>query len=504
MLRATTAAPSYFDASYWRARPALAFAILAAVITALRILALIFADANLGPDEAQYWVWSKTPDFGYYSKPPLIAWAIGATTAVFGDGEWAVRLSSPLFHLGTAIFLFALARRLYGEAIAFWVGAGWLTLPGAAFSATLITTDAPLLFFWSAALYFFFRVLRAETPSQSLRAAALLGAAFGLGMLSKYAMIYFLAGVVGAYAAAPSVRMRLGWKEALLALVVAGAMMTPNVLWNARHDFQTISHTAANAHWSADLFHPGELGEFLAAQFGVFGPALFALFIWGAASLPKRLREAGVRRDDDLSLFALAIPPLTIVCVQAFIARAHANWAAAAYPAALLLVVMWAFRAKLGFIIRASVAAHLFIGLGFLAIYSNFALADAVGLSNSVKRVREWQAQGEYVKAHSVGYDAIIVDDRELMGSLLYYARSAAPILAWNSNGRIDDHYEAFMAYDAARFPHALFVTAHPEAIALQRRFASITPAGEITVDLKRGRKRTLYLFDASGYQEKR
>ena len=42
MLRATTAAPSYFDASYWRARPALAFAILAAVITALRILALIF------------------------------------------------------------------------------------------------------------------------------------------------------------------------------------------------------------------------------------------------------------------------------------------------------------------------------------------------------------------------------------------------------------------------------------------------------------------------------
>ena len=78
------------------------FALFALVITALRIVALIISPAELGPDEAQYWVWSRTPDFGYFSKPPMIAWVIGLTTSVFGNGEWAVRLGAPLLHLGTA------------------------------------------------------------------------------------------------------------------------------------------------------------------------------------------------------------------------------------------------------------------------------------------------------------------------------------------------------------------------------------------------------------------
>ena len=32
--------------------------------------------AELYPDEAQYWLWSRTLDFGYFSKPPMVAWTI--------------------------------------------------------------------------------------------------------------------------------------------------------------------------------------------------------------------------------------------------------------------------------------------------------------------------------------------------------------------------------------------------------------------------------------------
>lgn len=482
----------------WRARPLAAFALVAGAVTLFRIAGLLISDANLGPDEAQYWLWSKTPAFGYFSKPPLIAWAIGSTTALFGDGEWAVRLSAPVFHAGAAAFLFALARRLYGGGAGFWTGVGWLALPGAAFSSALITTDAPLLFFWSAALYFFFRIQKAETRKGALIAALALGAAVGLGFLSKYAMIYFLIGAAGALAVSHSARRRFRLVHGAVALVTASILIAPNALWNSAHDFQTISHTAANANWGADLFRPKELLEFLAAQFGVFGPVTAGLFIWGCATLRRRLERAGAPGGDDLALLAFAIPPLAIVSVQAFIARAHANWAAAAYPAALVLVTAWAFRARLGVLIRAGTLAHLLIGAGFIAVMSNFAFADALGLSNAVKRVRGWPEQGAYVRLQAEGYDAILVDDRELIASLLYYARGGAPIRAWNSNNHIDDHFEAFMAYDAAAHPRALFVALDPEAAAIKRSFEFIQPVGEITADLRRGRSRTLYLFEAS------
>ncbi|MGB2941567.1 MAG: hypothetical protein WBB79_01895 [Candidatus Macondimonas sp.] len=45
-------------------------------LTALRIALLAASPLDLFVDEAQYWLWSTTPDFGYYSKPPVIAWVI--------------------------------------------------------------------------------------------------------------------------------------------------------------------------------------------------------------------------------------------------------------------------------------------------------------------------------------------------------------------------------------------------------------------------------------------
>ena len=47
-----------------------------AALLGLRLVALTLNGTNLFFDEAQYWTWSQDLDFGYYSKPPLIAWII--------------------------------------------------------------------------------------------------------------------------------------------------------------------------------------------------------------------------------------------------------------------------------------------------------------------------------------------------------------------------------------------------------------------------------------------
>ena len=65
-------------------------------ITFLKIFALYISPLELSVDEAQYWDWSNNIEFGYFSKPPLIAWLISITTSMFGNDEWSVRIFSPI------------------------------------------------------------------------------------------------------------------------------------------------------------------------------------------------------------------------------------------------------------------------------------------------------------------------------------------------------------------------------------------------------------------------
>jgi hypothetical protein len=70
-------------------------AILIAGLGALlcvRLAALYWNATDLFFDEAQYWAWSEQPAFGYFSKPPLVAWLIRVATEVCGPGEACVRL----------------------------------------------------------------------------------------------------------------------------------------------------------------------------------------------------------------------------------------------------------------------------------------------------------------------------------------------------------------------------------------------------------------------------
>ena len=90
--------------------------LLTAGLALARLVALFRTPLELYPDEAQYWLWSRTLDFGYYSKPPVIAWAIWATTALGGDAEPWVRLSANLFQAGATFVVFLIGRRLYGAA----------------------------------------------------------------------------------------------------------------------------------------------------------------------------------------------------------------------------------------------------------------------------------------------------------------------------------------------------------------------------------------------------
>ena len=53
------------------------------ILFLIKVVALNLTDFNLLGDEAQYWLWSKDIDFGYFSKPPFLAWAIRVYAEIF-------------------------------------------------------------------------------------------------------------------------------------------------------------------------------------------------------------------------------------------------------------------------------------------------------------------------------------------------------------------------------------------------------------------------------------
>src|SRR5271167_1952443 len=316
-------------------------------ITTLRLLWLVFQPADLYPDEAQYWFWAQHPALGYYSKPPIIAWLIALTTGLFGESECAIRLSAPLLQAAAAIFVYAIGARLYDSRVGLWSSLAYASLPGVSVSAFIISTDAPLLLFWAAALYAFIRAREDRGWGWWLA----VGVACGLGLLAKYAMSYWIFSALGYVLVFRAERHHL--RPLLTAIGIALLLYSPNFWWNWSNGFVSYLHVKDNAGLDEPLIHPDAFLEFFGSQFAVFGPLFFAALIFLAAS-PRTLTEPRARL-----LASFALPTLAIMLAVGFLSRANANWAAPAFVSATVLVVAWALGRGWRKLVIFSIALHL-------------------------------------------------------------------------------------------------------------------------------------------------
>lgn len=404
-------------------RASLAFIVIALALTAARLYALWLTPIDLQFDEAQYWTWSQTFDWGYFTKPPMIAWAIAATTALFGDAEWAIRLAAPIAHAVTATALYALGRSMYGAWPGFWAGLGWLVIPGVWFSSFIISTDALLLPFWSLGLLAMWRLI----ATRSWTWAILLGVFVGLGILAKYAMLYFfLCSALTLWWVKPA-REALGHGRGIVAAMIALAVFAPNIWWNIQNGFVTATHTAENLDVNpTNLFNLDELVEFLTGQAALIGPLLFLGLVWLFA---RAARRAGGLTDEDKFLLAFILPTLVVVTTISYVTRANANWAVVSYTGALVWIAGSLWRGRTGK--RVLVAAMaLNIAIGAFAVVAAF----SPELSNSAKNIRgarAWAETAREIAARTATqpgeapFTAVLVDDRATYYELAYYWREA-------------------------------------------------------------------------------
>jgi uncharacterized membrane protein len=476
-----------------------ALSMLLAVLTGLTLYrAWVIVDRQLPLffDEAQYWIWSRSPDWGYYSKPPMVAWVI-RLFSVFGDSELAVRLGTLVLHPLTAVLIHALGCRMFGVRAGLAAAVVFISLPLVGFNSLFMTTDAPLFFFWGLAVLALWLAL----TKNRWRYWLLLGMAVGLGLLSKYSMAIFIPSTA-LVLCLPAYRRH--WRNPRLyaAGLLALLVFLPNLWWNAQMDFVSFRHTVEISRLGQHLFHPAALAGFAGAQFACMGPIACILML-GALLMPSTWRDA---RSGFLA--ALTLPFLGLIALQAYLAKANANWAAPAYFAGVLLIVAQhsLHERRRRWLTLCIVVTNL----GLLSAFYHYqALADAAGVQLSRKsdpyaRLRGWPeigaAVGQMLARQRDATLAVLTRDEYAL--LTYYVRPHPDnVRIWNPEGRRQNHFH--LTADAAQGVGSsfFFATRTPMGEASAKSFERWTVLGSASVQLYPDEALVLYLYRGDGFR---
>src|SRR5207244_4393594 len=210
-------------------------------IGALTIVRLsLLGSTDLEFDEAHYWMWSERLAPAYFSKGPGIAFAIRASTMVFGATEFAVRFWSPILAAGTSLFLFYFGRRLFYEIVGLWAVIAFNVAPIFNIGAFVMTTDGLSIFLWMAAMFAFWIAVE-KSPRFSLW-WPLTGLLIGLGFLSRYTNAFEIVCVLLVLAFAPRLRQEFKRPGLYWLLGIFVVCTIPPIVWHAQHAWVRTMH----------------------------------------------------------------------------------------------------------------------------------------------------------------------------------------------------------------------------------------------------------------------
>ena len=296
------------------------------VLTTL-LARLAFASAlGLGIDESYMVAAGRTLQLSYFDHPPLAWWMAWSAAHLFGsDSAIVVRLPFILLFALTTWLMFRLTSRLFDASAGLWSAVLLNIAP--VFGITTgswVLPDGPLI----AALLGATICLSAALSARRWAAWGWwlgAGVCTGLALLSKYSGVLTISGAAVFLVTQPSARSWLRRPHPYTAILLASAMFTPVLVWNAEHG------------WASLLFQSGRAGGSKLHLFGpvstLAGEALFLLpWIWlplavcGIAAV-----WTGPANAARWLLACLAFPPIVLFCVVSLWTHVLFHWAAPGY-----------------------------------------------------------------------------------------------------------------------------------------------------------------------------
>ncbi len=338
-------------------------ATLLVVLIALGFRLLLAGGSGLGIDESYMAAASRHFALSYFDHPLASWWLELASRSLLGSAvPLVVRLPFVLLSGLSSWLLYLITRRLFGQKAGFWAVVAYSIAPvfSLAFGSWVLP-DGPLN---TALLAFLYALIRAlglpeQKPAPYWWLAA--GLFAGLAMLSKYNAALVLAGAALGVLLDPAGRREL-WKPwPWMGVVLALALFSPVIIWNAQH------------HWASFNYQGGRatgLRLRLLMPLTVWGgealyvlPWLWAPMVW----LLARGLVAGPAKRVSWLLAWAAIIPVLLFAVVGLWSRTHIlfHWAAPGYLMLFPLLGDWATRRA-----RRLIGAVAVISGGLLAFAS--------------------------------------------------------------------------------------------------------------------------------------
>ena len=283
-------------------------------LTCLRAIFAVFIPPT--PEEAYHWAFAAHLDWSYYDHPGMLPWSIALGRAIFGDVPFAIRFVPLLFAAGTAALLARLATKMYGERAALWAVLLLTIQPLTFLTAGSGYPDSPMLFFWALTMSLVWEAL--DTGRGLFWIPA--GAALGLGMISKYTIVFFGVSMTIYLLTSTRDRRWLATPWPYLAAVLALVVFTPVTYWNATHDWASIKFQGKERFSSANEFSPVPFFKFLGLQWGAVVPFTLPL---AAAAVWRTARSS---RPDEKYLFWCFAPMMGFFAALSWRMPTHALW----------------------------------------------------------------------------------------------------------------------------------------------------------------------------------
>ena len=455
----------------------------------LRVFAIISTPLELSADEAQYWLWSKKLNWGYFSKPPMIAWLIHVSNNIFGDYDYSIRILAPVIHGINALVIFRLSQEINDNYLAHFLSSLiWLTLPIVGVGSFLMSTDTPLMLIWTTSLLLIVKAYN----SDNLFLWNLAGLIAGLALYAKYAALYLPLGLIIFYIINFQNEQNIKLRGLFLFLMNFIIVSLPNVIWNYFNNFQTINHLSSNAVIDAPSYSLFGTFTFLIAQIAILGPLLLIVFV---------LTVYNIKKLNKLSIFLLyfIFPVYILMFIQGFFSEANANWAASALPA--ITILCGYFLSKRIKFAALTILSNLLICIFILIVSFNGNLIFLDVKSDPLRKLKGWSILSEDLKdtISKEKSDVVLVDRRGIAAELIYYLRNEnIKIRVPESSKSPSNHYQLHYSLTDKEnkiFYYASENTKIPESYKVGYNAVKVG-VSDVQISKKKNRKINIYLIE--------
>ena len=482
-------------------------------------LAYIASDAiDLSEDEAYQWLWSRYPALSYFSKPPMIAYTQWLGTAIWGNTEFGIRFFSPVLGAMMAILLLRFFAREGRAGTGAVLTAAIYVTPMMAVGATLMVIDALSVCFWALSLMAGWRAMQSDRMGDW----AACGLWLGFGFLSKYTAIFQpLCWILFFILWAPA-RVHLQRPGPYVALGIGCLFSIPVLVWNAQHDWITVTHLHARAGldlvWRPTLRY---FWDFIIAEFVLLNPIFVVGMIWACIGLWRRSRSAL-----SVYFFSMGAPLFLGYLCYTVRARVHPNWIAPGIiPLFAVAVLYWSdirFRNSAG--LRRWLTAGFAIGLLVVSLLHETRIVTWVsGRSlpvelDPLRRVRGWRETAELVdKIRAETFNEslpsfLLGAHYGIASQMAFYLEESqsglpdSPLVYCSRSEYPENQFYFFPGYDGRQGQNALHVRVCDSAEAppprIVEQFDSVSDLGVYDVTLEGRVLRRIQVIECRGLKE--